>query len=419
MSHLSASRALAAILLAFVASPAQAENWPEFRGPTGQGISTEKDVPVEWGPEKNIAWKVEIPGGGWSSPIYWEGRAYLTTAVPVEGGEPNDRHLNAMCLDAATGETVWEKTVFEQRHAEAASIHGKNSHASPTPLTDGRRLFVHFGPQGTACLTMGGETVWADHSIRYEPQHGGGNSPVLVDGLLFVNCDGRDEQFVIARDAATGEVRWRKDRPPRTESKGFAFGTPLVIEVRGEKQIVSPAAGHVVAYRPSDGKELWKFGYVGYSIVPRPVFGHGLVFVSTSFDPPVVFYALRPVPGKDPEVVWNTAKGAPSTPSPLIVGDEIYFVTDRGVGTCADVETGKVHWSERLGGNYSASPVYAGGNIYFQNEDGGAVVIRAGKEFHEVARNSLPGRTLASYAVADSSIFLRTDTHLYRITAKP
>jgi outer membrane protein assembly factor BamB len=414
MSLLSACRAPAAILVAFVAPLAFAENWPEFRGPTGQGISTEKGIPVEWGPEKNVAWKAEIPGGGWSSPVYWNGRVYLTTAVPVEGGKPNDRHLNAMCLDAATGETVWDKTVVEQKHAAAGGLHGKNSYASPTPVTDGRHLFVHFGAQGTACLTLDGDIVWSKSDLRYDPVHGGGSSPVLVDDLLFVNCDGRETQFVVARDAATGETRWRKDRPPLVGGKGFAFCTPLVIEANGQKQIVSPAADHVVAYRPEDGKELWRFEYEGYSIVPRPVFGHGLVFVSTSFDD-AVLYALKLQPGRDPEVAWSTRKGAPSTPSPLLVGDEVYFVSDRGVGTCADARTGTVHWTERLGGNYSASPVFAGGNIYFQNEDGGTVVVRPGTEFREVARNSLPGRTLASYAVADSSIFLRTDTHLYRI----
>ncbi|HEX6985878.1 MAG TPA: PQQ-binding-like beta-propeller repeat protein [Planctomycetaceae bacterium] len=407
-------RVASALLVCLAAAAAEAGNWPEFRGPTGQGHSDEPTVPVEWGPEKNIAWKVPVPGDGWSSPVYWEGRIYLTTAVPVEGGRPNDRLLTALCFDAADGATVWSKTVFEQRHDETEAIHGKNSHASPTPVTDGRNLYVHFGAQGTACLTLDGDVVWANRELRYQPQHGSGNSPVLVDGLLFVNCDGRDVQFVAALDAATGEVRWRVDRPPLTGEKGFAFCTPLVIEVDGAKQIVSPAADRVVAYRPADGSELWRFDYTGYSVVPRPVYGHGLVFLSTSFDE-ATLYALRPGPGPTPEVAWSTDKGAPHTPSPLLVGDEIYFVSDRGVATCADAKTGQVRWIERLGGNYSASPVYAGGHIYFQNEDGGTVVVRPGTAYEEVTRNSLPGRTLASYAVADSSIFLRTDTHLYRI----
>jgi outer membrane protein assembly factor BamB len=392
---------------------AAAENWPEFRGPTGQGVSSERDVPVEWAEDKNVGWKTEMPGG-WSSPIYWEGRLFLSAAVPFDGGQPNDQHLAALCLDAASGKVLWQKTLFEQRHEDVQGIHDKNSHASPTPLTDGRRLFVHFGPHGTACLTLDGEVTWTRRDLKYDPRHGGGNSPVLVNDLLFLNCDGHDTQFVVALDAETGEDRWRKHRPPLRGEKGFAFGTPLLIEVEGRKQIVSPAADRVVAYDPERGEELWRFEYDGYSIVPRPVFGHGLVYLSTSYDDPM-FYALRPSGGKEPEVAWSTKKGAPGTPSPLLVGDEIYFVDDRGIATCADANTGKAHWIERLGGNYSASPVFAGGHIYFQNEDGGTIVIDPGKEFQTVARNSLPGRTLASYAVADSSIFLRTDTHLYRL----
>jgi len=408
-------RVLSAVSLWVWFAAADAENWSEFRGPTGQGLSAETNLPVEWSEDKNVAWKVETPSG-WSSPVCWDGRVFLTAAAPVQGGKPNDQTLLAMCLDAATGKTVWVKPLFEQSH-DGTEVHDKNSHASPTPVTDGRRLFVHFGSHGTACLSLDGEVIWTQRGLSYGPVHGSGSSPVLVGDLLFVNCDGHDVQFVAGLDAGSGAIRWRKDRPPLRGKKGFAFCTPLVIDVGGE-QIVSPAADHVVAYRPSDGEELWRYEYDGYSVVPRPVFGHGLVFLSTSFDD-ATLYALRPgSDGREPEVRWSTSKAAPSTPSPLLVGDEIYFVSDRGVATCADAKTGETHWIERLGGNYSASPVFAGGRVYFQNEDGGAVVVTAGKEFRAVARNSLPGRTLASYAIADGSIFLRTDTHLYRLAQK-
>lgn len=407
-------RLSAVLLCVWLPSRAVAENWPEFRGPSGQGISSETGLPAEWAEDRNVAWKVETPPG-WSSPVYWEGRVFLTAAMPVEDGKPNDQTLVAICLDGATGETLWKRPLFEQKH-EGTEVHGKNSHASPTPVTDGSRVFVHFGSHGTACLTLDGEIVWTQQELDYGPQHGSGNSPVLVGDLLFVNCDGRDTQFVVGLDAGTGAIRWRKDRPPLRGPKGFSFCTPLAIDVGGG-QIVSPAADRVVAYRLSDGEELWRFDYDGYSVVPRPVFGHGLVYLSTSFDDPTL-YALRPGDGGEPEVAWSTSKGAPSTPSPLLVGDEIYFVSDRGVATCADAKTGETHWVERLGGNYSASPVFADGRVYFQNEDGGSVVVTAGKEFNAVARNSLPGRTLASYAIADQSIFVRTDTHLYRLTQK-
>jgi outer membrane protein assembly factor BamB len=406
---------LAALALSCV--PAAAGDWPEFRGPYGQGISDEAGLPTEWGPDKNIAWKAAVPGEGWSSPIVSNGRVYLTAAVKPDGARANDRHLAVLCFDVADGRLLWEKTVFEQVHDETGPIHGKNSHASPTPIADGRQLFVHFGAQGTACLTLDGEVVWKNRELHYRPVHGGGNSPVLVDDLLFINCDGSDVQFVAALDRGTGEIRWRKDRPPLTGPKGFAFCTPLVIQIDGGTQIVSPAADRVVAYSPKDGTELWRFDHAGYSVVPRPVFGHGLVFFSSGFEE-ATLYALKPIANAAPEVAWSSDKGAPHTPSPLLVGDEIYVVSDRGVGTCADATTGEVRWVERLGGNYSASPVFAGGHVYFQNENGGTVVIRAGKAYEEVARNSLPGRTLASCAIADSSIFLRTDTELYRIQSK-
>lgn len=401
-----------AVTLLLTAMPVVAGNWPQFRGPTGQGQSDEQNLPVEWGPEKNVTWQVEVPGEGWSSPIYWENRIYLTAAVQMDSAKPDDRQLTALCLDATDGKTIWSEIVFDRLLADTQRIHGKNSHASPTPLTDGRHLFVHFGTQGTACLTLDGDIVWKNRELRYRPTHGSGNSPILLDDLLFINCDGSDVQFAAALETKTGKIRWKKKRPPLSGKKGFSFGTPLAIELDGQTQIVSPAAEHVVAYDPADGSELWRFGHEGYSLIVRPVFGHGLVFVSTGYDE-ATFCALRP--GPVVEVAWKTEKAAPHTPSPVLVGDEIYFVSDRGVGTCADARTGRVHWVERLGGNFSASPVHAGGLLYFQNEDGGTVVVRPGTTYDEVARNSLPGRTLASYAIADESIFLRTDTHLYRI----
>ncbi|MGC1272752.1 MAG: PQQ-binding-like beta-propeller repeat protein [Planctomycetaceae bacterium] len=401
-----------AVAVLLVPASADAGNWPQFRGPTGQGHSDEPNLPVEWGPEKNIAWKVEVPGEGWSSPIYWENRIYLTAAVPTDSDQPRDRQLTTLCLDAVDGKTIWSTVVFEQLLADTQKIHGKNSHASPTPLTDGRHLFVHFGTQGTACLTLGGDVVWKNRELRYRPTHGSGNSPILLGDLLFINCDGSDVQFVATLDTKTGKIRWKTERPPLAGRKGFSFGTPLAIEVDGRTQIVSPAAEYVVAYDPADGSEIWRFDHEGYSLIAKPVFGHGLIYFSTGYDE-ATFCALRP--GAAPEIAWSTDKAAPHTPSPVLVGDEIYFVSDRGVGTCADARTGEVHWVERLGSNYSASPVHAGGLIYFQNEDGGTIVVRPGKTFDEVARNSLPGRTLASYAIADASIFLRTDTHLYRI----
>jgi outer membrane protein assembly factor BamB len=214
-------------------------------------------------------------------------------------------------------------------------------------------------------------------------------------------------------------VLWKTDRDTPARKK-FSFGTPLLIEVNGRKLVVSPASDVVAAYDPVDGGEVWRVRYDGYSVIPRPVYGHGLVFLSTSFDSPVLL-AIRPDGTgdvTDTHVAWRLRKGAPKTPSPLLVGDEIYTLSDDGVLSCLDARTGRVHYQQRLGSTYSASPLFAGGNIYVQSEDGTGTVVKAGRQFEELARNALDERSLASYAAADGALFIRTARHLYRIESR-
>jgi outer membrane protein assembly factor BamB len=402
----------------FIASTAHAEDWPEFRGPAGQGHYAGKGLPIEWSTTKNVVWKQAIPGRGWSSPIVLDGRIYLTTAVPVEGSK--DQSLQALCLDAKTGKIVWQKEVFLQDGKKAPGIHKKNSHASPTPLTDGRRLYVHFGHQGTACLDLDGNVVWRNTELRYEPVHGNGGSPILVGDRLVFAADGYDKQLLIALQRDTGKLAWKTDRNSKAYKK-FSFGTPLLITVDGKQQIISPAADAVIAYEPKQGRELWRVTYEdGYSIIPRPVFGHGMIFFSTGFDSPLLM-AVRVDGSGDvtgTHVAWKMGKGAPLTPSPLLVGSELYTVSDGGIATCVDAKTGKVRWQERLEGGFSASPFYAEGRVYFQSEAGLTTVVRAGKQFEQLAQNTLDEKTFASYAAADGALFIRTERHLYRIGAK-
>jgi hypothetical protein len=383
--------------------------WPEFRGPTGQGHSAEKALPLEWSETRNIAWKVPVPGHAWSSPVVASGRVWVTTAVENRGAVS----LRLVAFDAATGTQALDVEVF--RAGRGAAINPKNSHASPTPIVERGRVYVHFGANGTAALTEAGEIAWKAR-FPYESQHGNGGSPILYGELLVFSCDGGDSAFVIALDKNTGKTRWKTWRRTPWDQ---AYSTPLVIRVAERDQIVSVGAYRTAAYDPASGKEIWRVGYAdGFSNVPRPVFGHGLVYIATGFQQPSLL-AVRADGTGDvtrTHVAWTLSRSAPLTPSPLLVGDELYVVSDAGIATCLDARTGAIHWQQRLGGNYSASPVAADGRIYFLAEEGVTTVIAAGKEFRRLAQNPLDGTTLASMAIASGSIFIRSDRSLYRIS---
>ena len=383
--------------------------WPQFRGPTGQGHSSARDLPVEWSEARNVRWKVPVRGRGWSSPVIGNGRIWLTTAVADRGGAS----LRALALDLASGRELVSVEVF--RLSNGSLKNAKNSHASPTPILDGNRVYVHFGGDGTAALDAStGDVLWAK-KFPYASQHGSGGSPVLHGGNLIFSGDGHDEAWVIALDTRTGDVKWKTERRKPFDQ---AYTTPLVISVNGRAQVVSVGAYRAAAYDPSTGREIWTVRYEnGFSNVPRPIFAHGLVYITTGFFQPAVM-AVRPDGTGDvtgTHIVWSTTRGAPFTPSPIAVGDEIYVINDLGVLSCLDAKTGQPRWQERIGGNYSASPIYADGRLYFLSEEGISTVIAPGATFKKLAINELDGATLASMAVADGSIFIRSLTHLYRI----
>jgi outer membrane protein assembly factor BamB len=401
-------RTLVTLFVALITTVAiAAEDWPEFRGPTGQGHSSERGVPLEWSETRNVLWKTPVPGLGWSSPVVAGGRVWLTTATKERGGS-----LRVVGFDAETGREVVNTEVFRTRSSEPTNP--KNSLASPTPIVERDRVYVHFGAEGTAALTSAGEIVWKTR-LPYESQHGNGGSPVLYNDVLIVSCDGSDEAFVVALDKQTGKVRWKTRRRQPWDQ---AYSTPLVIRVGEQDQVVSVGAYRAGAYDPLSGKEIWRVSYDdGFSNVPRPVFGHGLVYIATGFQQPTLL-AVRPEGTGDvtkTHVAWTLRRGAPLTPSPLLVGDELYIVNDGGIASCLDAATGMAHWQARLGGNVSASPVFVDGRIYFLSEEGVATVITPGKEFRKLATNQLDGAALASMAVSGGSIFIRTSNHLYRI----
>jgi outer membrane protein assembly factor BamB len=382
------------------------QDWPEFRGPTGQGHSDERGLPMAWSETKNVRWKVAIPGRGWSSPAIQGDRIWLTTAAD-EG-----KSLRAISVDRNTGAILQNVEVF--RLKSLGNLNSKNSQASPTPVLEGDRVYLHFGAFGTACLNQSGAVVWKTRLDYDNGQHGPGGSPVIYDDLLIVSCDGQDTQYVVALDKLTGKVRWKKFR------EGYqAYTTPLVVRLSTGDQVISPGAFRAVSYEPRTGKELWQVRYGdGFSNVPRPVYGDGLVYICTGFQQPSLL-AVR-LDGRGDvtksHIKWTLKRGVSLTPSPLLVGDELYMVSDNGIASCIDAKTGAPHWQVRLGGNHSASPIYADGRIYFLSEEGESVVIAPGKEFKELARNQLDGPTLASMAVSGGSIFVRSQTHLYRLS---
>ena len=382
------------------------QDWPQFRGPTGQGVSDERGLPLTWSETKNVRWKTAIPGRGWSSPVVQGDRIWLTTATE-EG-----KSLRAIAVDRNTGAILLNVEVFHLKSARL--VNSKNSFASPTPVVEGDRVYLHFGAFGTACITLSGEIVWKTRLEYDNGQHGTGGSPVLYDDLLILSCDGNDVQFVVALDKASGKVRWKKMR------EGYqAYTTPLVVSLPGGDQVISPGAFKAIAYEPRTGKEIWQVKYgEGFSNVPRPVFGLGLVFICTGFQQASLL-AIKPDGRGDitkSKVEWRLDRGVPLTPSPLLVGNELYMVTDNGIATCVDAKNGQELWRARLGGNHSASPIYADGKIYFLSEEGESVVIAPGRELKHLATNQLDGPTLASMAVSSGSLFIRSATHLYRIS---
>ncbi len=402
-------------ILLVVCDPLFATEWPQFRGPNGDGVSDATNIPLDWSATDHVVWKQAIPGSGWSSPVLSQDRIYLTTAFWLGSDTAS---LRAVCLDAADGRIVWDVEVFRPEPSAARQAHSKNSLASPTPIIDVDRLYVHFGHMGTAAIDLDGNILWRQTTLNYRPRHGNGGSPVLVDDLLVFNCDAEADPFVVALDSATGDVRWRT---PRNTSaiKTFSFSTPIVIEVDGAQQVISPGSGFVGAYDPRDGREIWRVGYgEGYSVVPRPVFAGGLLYVISGFDRPILL-AIDPKGARgeatETHVVWRHERGVPLTPSALVVGSELYFVSDSGVASCLDARTGRVHWSKRLGGDFSASPVFAEGRVYFPNEAGVTYVVKADRTFELLATNDLEERTLASPAVGENALLIRSESHLWRI----
>jgi len=389
------------------------DTWPEFRGPTADGHADATGLPLTWSETENVAWSTPIHGYSWSSPVVWGDRIWLTS------GTDDGKELFAICVDRATGQIVFDKKIFDVPHpSDTANF---NSFASPTPVLEKGRVYLSWGSPGIACLdSRTAEVLWTRRDLECDHYRGAGSSPILFENLLIMHFDGFDVQYVVALDKRTGETVWRT---PRRDIFGTddgdqkkAFATPVVIDVNGRQQLISPAAKATFAYDPRTGEELWYVRYEQHSAAARPLFANGLLYLSTGFSRGEVM-AVRPDGHgdvSDTHIVWREMQAMPNKPSPLLVGDLLYTISDKGGGvTCLDALTGQQVWQERVGGNYSASPIFADGRIYFFSDDGRTSVIAPGREFKLLAENTLGDGFMASPAVVGNSLILRSRSHLY------
>jgi outer membrane protein assembly factor BamB len=400
--------------LAWPAAASAAVNWPQFRGPGGHGLSDETGLPVTWSESEHVAWKTPIHGRGWSSPVIWEDQIWLTTA-PEDG-----KQLFAMCVDRKTGRIVHDIRVFEIEHPQFC--YPLNSYATPTPVIEAGRVWVHFGTHGTACLdTTTGEALWRREDLHCNHHRGPASSPIIHGDLLVVAFDGFDVQFVVAMDKNTGKTVWQRDRNIAYGSDDGdvkkAFGTAKVIDVDGQAQLIYPSAGATIAYRPQSGQEIWRINHGGMNACMPPIFIDGWLYLNTASGG-LKLFRMR-VEGKgdlsNSVVDWKCSQGVPNRSSPMLVGDLIFMVSDAGIASCLDAKSGKSLRQQRLDGEYSSSPVYADGRIYFSNQEGQSYVMSADRKFEILATNVLDAGCMASPAVYDKAIYLRTKKALYRL----
>ena len=415
---------LPGIFSAFLASTllVSAGNWPQFRGPTAQGISTEKTPPLKWSATENVAWKTDLPGEAWSSPVVWGDRVFVTTAT--ENGES----CRVLSLDRPTGRILWDKEVFKQvpRRKE-----GRNTYATPTPATDGKRVYACFGDGSFVALNFTGETVWTNRDYKFYGQHGLGSSPILHDGLLIMardgSNDGEDKKLgwqkpweqarIIALDVKTGRERWLGKRG----LSRISHGVPCIWEHDGKAQVVSETGDVVQGFDAQTGERLWSSEVIGEGKVPSAVLGDGLVFTSGGWGGKETIKAFK-LGGsgdlKEANLVWEQKKGMPKVPSMIYVKPHLFAITDGGVATCMKADTGEIVWQERVGGNFGASPVAADGHLYLVGDNGETTVIEAGPEFRVLAKNPLGEKVQASPALSQGQFFIRTDKSLFCIGVK-
>lgn len=394
-------------------------DWVDFRGPTMDGHAPEgAHPPLNWSEDRNVRWKVAVPGRGWSSPIVTDGRIWFTTADP----EGHERRV--MCHDLENGGVLVDRVLLKV--TEPAERNPLNSYASPSATAGQGLVFFSFGSAGLICLNAEtGDEEWRRADLPCDHIVGPGSSPLLLDGRLLLNMDGGDFQFMVALDAATGATVWRSERD-KTVLDGLApdfrkaYATPIIVQVGGKTQLVSTASQATYGLDPVDGRELWRVKHGGFSMSSRPLVFEGSVLLNTGFMRPELWSVQLSTPKQDGEdaelkVNWKVVRGMPSMASPVIVGGELFTVSDGGVASCLDARTGVQIWKERIGGEFSASLLHAAGRVYFFDRDGKTTVIAPGRTFVKLAENSLEDGCMASAAVLGDALIVRTRSHLYRL----
>ena len=415
-------------------------DWPEFRGPYGNGhVSAEGSEPIglptKWSETENVRWKTAIPERGWSTPVILDGQVWLTTAT--EGGHD----YYAICIDAESGEILHNKELF---HSDAPEPLGNevNCYASPSPAIEPGRVYVHFGSYGTACLdTATGDVLWQRDDLPCRHYRGPSSSVVLFEDLVILTLDGADLQYVVALDKKTGDTVWKADRDvewndqnvtgksPAAAKRALdgdmrkAHSTPLVIKTPdGRLQMLTGGAKAAFAYDPRTGGELWRMEFDDFSVAPRPLYHDGVAYMPTG-NILTELWAIRTDAKGDvsdsDSVLWRQRSRIGRTSSPILVDGLIYMATDDGIVNCIEASSGDPVWQKRIGGSFAASPIYSDGHLYFCDREGKTTIIKPGRKFEAVATNTLDDGLMASPAVDGRAIYLRTKTHLYRVENAP
>lgn len=401
-----------------------AEEWPQFRGPSGDGLASASALPASLGEDSEVRWKTAVHGKAWSSPVVSGARIWLTTATE-DGTE-----LSLVVVDRDSGKILRDEVLYKVQNPQFC--HKFNSYASPTPVVAGGRVYVTFGSPYTACFDeQTGAKLWERDDFVCNHFRGSGSSPVVWRDLLLMNFDGSDFQFVVALDSKTGKTVWRTERSVdfkdlNAEGKVTgdgdmrkAFATPVVIDWQGSPMMLSSGAKAHYAYDPVSGREIWRFEeHAQHSASSRPLIAGGKVFFQSGFSKGQILAVKLGGSGllDESHVAWRVKKSVPNKPSMLFVKDFLYMVDDSGIATCVDAATGETRWTERVGGNFSSSPIYADGRIYAFNEEGKVTSFAADPAgFQKLGEGKFESGFMASPAAAGNALFLRTKTHLYRI----